>query len=183
MYTPKPTSLLANQRLNDSSVRWNLKLITGTIESTRTAKSNVREQCFVMVAWEFPGNVSTNEVNRRNLKAGKAVIPPSEDSGGTFSAHEAGVGVPDGRLGEGDGDRCAYSADGVTVAEGCRPCTPRNSPADGDKEVLYVHGYEWVEKPVLAPVGSPVSRQPWRVRALSGIFTTRTCTLGTAVMT
>jgi hypothetical protein len=77
--------------------------------------------------------------------------------------------VSDGRLGEGDGDRCTYSADGVTVAEGCRPCTPRNSAADGDKEVLNVHGYECVEKQVLAPVGGPVSRQPWRVRALSGI--------------
>jgi hypothetical protein len=96
-------------------------------------------------------------------------MPPSEDSGGTFSAHEAGVGVTDGRLGEGDGDICAHSAGGVTVAEVCRPWTPGNSPADGDKEVWNVHGYEWVEKPVLAPVGGPVSRQPWRVRALSGI--------------
>jgi hypothetical protein len=69
-------------------VRWNLKLITGTIASTRTAKSNVGEQCLVTVAWEFPGNVSTSEVYRRNLKAGNSVMPPSEDSGGTFSAHD-----------------------------------------------------------------------------------------------
>jgi hypothetical protein len=91
------TNKSENKRL--FSIRWNLKLVTGTIV---------------------------------------AVLSPTEDSGCISSAHDAGVDVPDGRLGEGDGDRCAYSADVVTVAEGCRPCAPRNSLADDDKEVLNV---------------------------------------------
>jgi hypothetical protein len=117
------------------------------------ATEQLRAQVWLQVEWELPSGLKTKEVLAMKFKSGDPPYSPSSPVG-TAATHSLAAGG-DHRIEDGvhrQDPNPAYS-------------TSMHHPPAHPPTTVIVHGSEWVEEPVLIPIGGMVPRLHWSVRS------------------